>query len=489
MNIDEIRRLFPASFIIPEKKKKRPTGTPDVSSLTPMQREAFEMGSMYIEGITDQFCVSLLGYAGSGKSYLVSQLVEWALERKHNIAITAPTNKAVKISMDMAEYYHPSLEYRTIHSLLGLKEVKNELTGEIDFLQDTRNEPSITKYDVVFVDEASMISDYIFNLLIGYQNSVKIIFIGDPGQIPPVKAKRQRGITLAKPIQEAYIRSIGGTVFMLTEIIRQAKDNPIIELSVAIRENFNAQPYSHVIQTKVNEKGQGIVAIPSTDSATIRAVCDIFFNNAYYKEYGDFTKLVAWMNSDLIKMNLRIRSLIFQREDLEFFIPTDKIVTAQPIISLTDRKTILMTNNQEGTVKSITKGTYRLDDLTELPIYNMLIATKSKTGTDDQIPCYALPPSSRLIVKDRMSKLAESAKDPENASRRGMLWARFFELKDIFPDIRHDYAISCHKAQGSTYENAIVWYSNIMRNHEAAERNRILYTAVTRPKNLLFVIV
>ena len=69
-----------------------------------------------------------------------------------------------------------------------------------------------------------------------------------------------------------------------------------------------------------------------------------------------------------------------------------------------------------------------------------------------------------------------------------MAWMDFYEFKRTFFWVRYAYAITCHKSQGSTYDIAVVLESDIDKNAKTFEKNRILYTACTRPRKDLIVI-
>ena len=57
-----------------------------------------------------------------------------------------------------------------------------------------------------------------------------------------------------------------------------------------------------------------------------------------------------------------------------------------------------------------------------------------------------------------------------------------------YADVKYNYALTVHKAQGSTFENAIVINCDISRIKDTLERNKLLYTAITRARNKLFMI-
>ena len=66
-------------------------------------------------------------------------------------------------------------------------------------------------------------------------------------------------------------------------------------------------------------------------------------------------------------------------------------------------------------------------------------------------------------------------------------WRDYYALNDRFAQVKYNHAITVHKAQGSTYKQAIVNVKNINFNKNESERQRLLYTAVTRASDLLII--
>jgi ATP-dependent exoDNAse (exonuclease V) alpha subunit len=73
-------------------------------------------------------------------------------------------------------------------------------------------------------------------------------------------------------------------------------------------------------------------------------------------------------------------------------------------------------------------------------------------------------------------------------NKRGFMWKEYYAFKRLFADMNYSYAITAHKSQGSTYENTRVDVNDICFNQNIEERNRILYTAITRAKHKLLII-
>lgn len=124
----------------------------------------------------------LEGYAGTGKTFTISQVVSTLMTSfdggGYRIAVTAPTHKAVKVLKKFNRM--TGVTFSTIHSLLELKESYNEFTGKLKFERSYSEEgdPKINEFDVVLVDEASMLQDELFMHLLEHQDDVRIIFIG-----------------------------------------------------------------------------------------------------------------------------------------------------------------------------------------------------------------------------------------------------------------------------------------------------------------------
>ena len=157
----------------------------DISDLSTGQKEAFDLLKNFLQEKGPSMFI-LRGYAGTGKTYLVKRLIKYihAKYPGHKIAITAPTNKAVKVLAKSGKM-DARVAYQTVHKLLGLKEVIHT-DGRITFEQEFNTKNEIEMFKVLIVDEVSMLDDDLFAKLNPYSNRLKIIFMGDPAQIPPV---------------------------------------------------------------------------------------------------------------------------------------------------------------------------------------------------------------------------------------------------------------------------------------------------------------
>lgn len=152
----------------------------------------------------------IAGYAGTGKSTLVPFIVEALNIPEEKVVFATLTGKAALVLRNKG-----CQNAMTLHKLLYIpKKIPN--SDEVEFIPRESLEGSP---ELMVVDEASMVSKEIFDLLLTHK--VHIIFLGDTFQLPAISAS-------ANILDHPHI--------MLTEITRQALDAPIIRLSMDIRD-------------------------------------------------------------------------------------------------------------------------------------------------------------------------------------------------------------------------------------------------------------
>ena len=152
--------------------------------------------------------VTIAGYAGTGKTTIAKFIVQ-ALGVENNTAYCTFTGKASLVLRSKG------LPATTIHKLIYDCQVDD--FGEIIVSLKQSLSKSIK---LIVVDEVSMVSNQLLTDLLTF--NIPILAIGDHGQLPPIG--EDNGL-------------LHNPDFVLTEIHRQAADNPIIYLSKLIREN------------------------------------------------------------------------------------------------------------------------------------------------------------------------------------------------------------------------------------------------------------
>ncbi len=160
----------------------------------------------------------LFGYAGTGKTTLARYFAETI---DGTVQFAAFTGKAAQVLRSKG-----ASNARTLHSLIyrprGEEAVEDEITGKTSIapMFSVNRQSPVSQAALIVVDECSMVDEQLGRDLMSF--GTPILVLGDPGQLPPISGGGF--FTEAEPD------------FLLTEIHRQAKDNPIIRLALDVRE-------------------------------------------------------------------------------------------------------------------------------------------------------------------------------------------------------------------------------------------------------------
>lgn len=447
--------------------------------------------------------VVLKGYAGTGKTFLVRRIVEYitTAHPSKKIAITAPTNKAVHVlhrncpfesETSVFEDYGSTdarITYCTVHKLLGLKQEVDE-NGLLKFVTQPKNS-SLKNYHYLIVDEISMLEDRIMRNLMELKGKIRIILMGDPAQIPPVNK------TDCIPF-----RDVTGYNFLtieLTEIMRQKGQHPIVDAGMVIRQSLVQPDPLKGIATTLNEKGHGVVVLDNvTQRKAVRKLIDKYYLDPKYQIDSDYVKTIAWRNSVVTYMNNTIREALFGT-DLPRFVKGERVIANKAIFERARHPKygnwmykIIANTSDEFVVNhvSIISKTF-----SESPSNSLtLMETVNFTGQYWQLTCanqrgesqilFVLHEDEHLTFRQLLKSLrAKAVKEKDKA-----LWVLYYNVMRWAPDISYNYAVTAHKAQGSTYKNVILIEEDIDKNHKIKERNRIKYTAFTRATDRVYTL-
>lgn len=423
----------------------------------------------------------LEGYAGTGKTFLMGEFFNYVKKnfRYWQIAATAPTNKAVK-ELKKRGNNSNRIEFATIHKLLGLKE---EITaeGKQIFTTDSFQPVNIDGFNVLVVDEVSMLNDELFVEVQRHARSLKIIFVGDPAQIPPVN--KVDCIPFTKEGQDKYdIR-----VALLTEIMRQKNGNPIIEASFEIRQNLVLSNLCISEDTNINDQGNGMICInPTYKEDELRVLLEKHFTSPEFKEDPDFCKVIAWRNRTIDKMNVMIRKMLYGDSEIKKIMIGEKLLANKPITFQSGPvKIILFTTNEEFEVVS-----YRIDaKKSGLKYYDMVVKWTSITGENREIKnVCVLHEDSEVEFNAKVEAMRKHAIGIKDHWLRKTAWTDYYNFARQFADVGYNYSISAHKSQGSSYRNVFILEDDININKNVVERNRIKYTAMTRAVDKIYIV-
>lgn len=415
----------------------------------PDQSAAILAITSWLDGEEQDYFV-LSGPAGTGKTFTVQGLLPLVSGK---VVFTAPTNKATKVLRDtLRSEDYPNPDCRTIYSLLGLQLRAN---GEIKELAEPEDEVDLSSYRLVIVDEASMVNANLMRFIerAVANTGIKVLFMGDPFQLPPVKEDNSPVWKLSCPRAE------------LREVMRQR--NKILDLVTDIRAKMG-HPAPRWNFSDAHDGAEGVFR--PVPSAFMKAVDLAATNGEFQRANG--AKLIAWRNVTVDKMNAHIRGILWGKE-ADTWVQGDRLTLLEPASDLDGKKQA--STDDEGSVDSATVAYH--------PVFGQFKCWSLKVTLDDNkiAHLWAIHADSlRDFELEKESRAVEARANPR-------LWPKFWELCEAFHSVRHAYAITAHRAQGSTYESAFVYMTDILLNRNVSEARRCLYVACSRPRKRLYL--
>lgn len=401
----------------------------------------------------------IVGYAGTGKSTLVSEVIK-SLCYGYNISVTSPTHKANQVLSGMlqkAGVDKDDAEVCTIHSFLGLKLVYEKNKQVLKHDPKSKNSTRIT--DVLIVDECSMIGTTLFQHLITQLHRVRraIIFIGDSCQLPPVEEDAGTPKDSLSPTFEF------GTKYELTQVLRQAMDNPIIRLATSIRECIGTQ--NDPMQYVVDSECSNIMHVQDDDSF-LEAYYQYVKANSVSMLYNNVmdNKIISYTNFNVDMSNIIIRKMLFDQSE-------DELVQGEPIVFDTSTENCPYMVQQMIQCPEVRKESWMGIDCWQMKLPN---------GRH----ILAVGPESKLDLNDKLKVLVDRINNKEKNpfTKKPYMWQDYYLIKDKINVVNYPYATTAHKSQGSTFDN--IWFdlNHIERIQDNDTKCRILYTALTRPR-------
>ena len=374
--------------------------------------------------------------------------------------------------------------------MLGLTE-RITKEGVQEFVNQGDFQPKIKTVKLLIIDEVSMLNDDLFQEVLKYRDKIKIICMGDPAQIPPV------GKPDCIPFREELAAGYRIKTLNLKQIMRQKKDNAIIESSVAIRSELGRAKNPVEPITKLNEKGEGIEFLNLNIPETRKGFSEIlrrYFVTDEFKKDSEYAKIIAWRNKTVATMNDVIRKVIYGDEALgSKILVGEKLIANNPIIQ---GESIVLNTNDEFSVDSFIIDSddlrYHVSDHPDaepfpitLKYYETVVSYLDDEDETVRVNIQILHEDSEMDFKKLANLLKLRAIEKKGKDKS---WLVYYNFLRKYADVNYAYCTSAHKSQGSTYNTTFVLEDDIDMNWDVVERNRIKYTAYTRASRKLYVL-
>lgn len=411
---------------------------PSKLTLTSDQQEACNKFLGFLLSKEKEFY--LFGAAGCGKTFLTQYFLSTVFENYKNCckllnfpediktyALTATTNKAVEV----LQRNFPTQFVETIYKVLGVAVVEDYSTGKVNLKQ---YEHGYIENTLLIVDECSMLSTEMLNIIRKRLKNSKIVFVGDNYQLAPVNEKAY------------WNQTPSNTTAVLTTPVRNGFNKELISLCAQLRETVDTQVFKPI----------------HLSSGSIEHL-----NDEEAKQYLD-TQYDHTRASILCYTNAKV--LAYQEYLKDLYALPKSIVQGKEYVNgrnCTDGKRHLYS---EELVRVAYKGKTRLIEVQEGFTFTGSSVTLKSVHTNKEITCYVAEDPEEI------KSLAKRAKKLKN-------WRVFFDLQNKVADLRLPYACTVHKAQGSTYDEVLIDLDSFNSCWDKDVAARLLYVAVSRAKH------
>ncbi|MDR6967112.1 ATP-dependent exoDNAse (exonuclease V) alpha subunit [Flavobacterium arsenatis] len=422
----------------------------------------------------------LKGYAGTGKTTVISNIVNNLIEVKKKYVLLAPTGRAAKV---IANYSNkPAF---TIHKKIYFP--KKGAGGGVTFTMQQNKH----KNTIFIVDESSMISDsdsgdkmyangsllddLIFYVYTGH--NCKMILLGDTAQLPPVNMDISPALDIDS-LSLHYDKEVKS--IELDEVMRQEENSGILFNATELRDLLKDDLYD-TFQFKL--KGfKDIVRL--TDGYDIQDA----INSAYSNYSIEDTAFIVRSNKRANQYNQQIRTRILDKES--------ELSTGDFLMVVKNNYFWLKETDEAGFIAN--------GDIIEvlemfgiMELYGFKFAKVKIRMVDypNQIPFETIllldtitSESPSLTYEESNRLYQEVMKDYENETTK---YKRFQKVKEneFFNalQVKFSYAITCHKSQGGQW-NTVFIEQPYLPDGINKDYVRWLYTAITRAKDKLYLI-
>ena len=449
-------------------------------NLNKNQELALDYIISFIENKKNNNIFLLKGYAGTGKTFIISNIVKNLWKVKKSVVLLAPTGRSAKV---ISSYCNK--EAYTVHKEIFY--TKNNFSGSLEFTLKINKH----KNTLFVIDEASMIStnrndgvglfsQSLLDNIVKYVYSgfkCKLLIIGDTAQLPPVKSEISYALD-SEFLENEYEKEVISVE--LTDVIRQQKESGILSYATSIRNkienncfddiSFDFNPFKDIINVEDGEHLMNLIQ----DS---------------YNKYGvEETAIIVRSNKRANLYNKAIR---------------DKILTNENLINVGDLLMVIKNNyfwlNNKKDIGFIANGDIiKIEEIFEIKnIYGFKFAEVRISMVDyPKIRPFetvlfldSLYINSPALDFNTMNKLyQEVLKDYMNVKTK---YKRHLAVKNnsFFNalQVKFAYSFTCHKSQGGQWSSIFLEFP-YLPNGMDKDFFRWLYTAITRSKNKLHLI-
>ena len=456
--------------------------------LTEDQKNSLELFSEWLKTPYSFKPFVMKGFAGSGKTYLSMKLLKKVDELGLCWTVVAPTHKAVGVLREClkSESIQPTWFPSTIHRLLRLK-LKRKADLEICEKTD-QTENSLENLGLVLIDEASMIDSKLLEITLECArcNNTRLVFVGDPAQLPPVGESFSSVFLMKRAINTE-----------LKEVVRH--QGPVLKLAKSIRDGqipCNQLPILPIITS--NKGNVGIL-----DRKTWLEKAKSSLKLSSIEDDYDRARILSYTNRIVDNLVPHARRAVHgEMADQYQVLPGEVLISRKAVMinasikddAVGEEPDILISSNREMVVDDVIPNSFDLASLGicqdfehSLPIIETQIA---KVTCDQKDFSLRLMPQigskSRVDLETVLNKLSNQARE-RGKKNSSLIWKIFFFIRDSFAVLGPASVLTIHRSQGSTFRDVFIT-SDVFWPKNIEFRRRLLYVAVSRASKGVWIV-
>ncbi len=452
----------------------------DSSKLTFDQDQALKAFCSWLARSEEKQPFVLSGFAGSGKTFLSTRLLNKVDSLGFCWTVVAPTHKAVGVLRQTLETegLRPTWFPSTIHRLLRLKLKRKGALEVCERTDQTQN--SLEKLGLVLIDEASMIDSNLLEIVLNsaHSFSTRLVFVGDPAQLPPIGESVSPVFGMQNTCK-AHLK----------EVVRH--QGSVLKLASGIRDGNLPSlppPCFGIIKTE-----QGVVGALEKKIWLDKAKESLLA--ASEQDNPDAARILCYTNRMLERLVPHARRAIHgDMADQLPVLPGEVLITRNAVMEpasldgneYREEPDILIGSNRELVVTDVAPECCDLADLGLLKEFEWeapLIETLRVNALlgQQEFALRISPPvgsQSRKLLEETLNRLRSEAKSVQKNESR-VFWRKFFLVRDAFACLGPASVLTVHRSQGSTFGEVFV-APDVFWPEDLLLRKQLLYVAVSR---------
>ena len=440
------------------------------------QMNALECFGRFLASRNDMPMMLMRGSAGTGKTSLVSAMVQTLVSLRQKVVLMAPTGRAAKVL--------------SISSSLPATTIHRKIYRQKALLSDFHLNDNLHTDTLFVIDEASMISSFsmsetgfgsgnLLDDLVQYVYSgrnCRMLLIGDTAQLPPV------GEDESPALISEVLYGYGATLYEcdLSEVLRQSSESGILHNATAIRSLIQYEEATEL--PKLRFRGfSDIMSLPGNELIDT-------LSNSYSKVGIDDTIVITRSNKNATMYNNGIRAQVLDREELLERGDQVMIVKNHTLPTANTQHPTFIANGDKAIVVRVRNfrelyGFHFADAILRFPDYDDF-------ELDTIVLTDTLQSDAPALTQEQSTALFKAIEEdyadiPRKADRlKAIREDSYFNALQI----KYAYAVTCHKAQGGQWSHVYIDQGYMTDDMLTPDYIHWLYTAITRGKEKVYMV-